>query len=196
MLLTGLVGPFGTPALAGYGMGARLEYLQIPLVFGLGSALVTMVGTNVGAGQLARAQRVAWVGAAMAGAATGAIGLAAAVFPVAWLELFSQDAHVLEVGAAYLRRVGPAYGFMGFGLALYFASQGAGHVLWPLVAGFIRLLAAAVGGWIAIHWLGGGLAGLFVAIALSQVVYGAIVAAAIRAGAWAPQRGSPVNRSS
>ena len=47
-------------------MGARLEYLQIPLVFGLGAALVTMVGTNIGAGHLARAQRVAWVGAGLA----------------------------------------------------------------------------------------------------------------------------------
>ena len=51
VLVTALVGPFGAPALAGYGMGARLEYLQIPLVFGLGAALVTMVGTNVGAGR-------------------------------------------------------------------------------------------------------------------------------------------------
>src|SRR5215470_7408762 len=41
VVLTGLVGGFGTVALAGYGIGARLEYLQIPLVFGLGSALVT-----------------------------------------------------------------------------------------------------------------------------------------------------------
>src|SRR5262249_45928237 len=63
VLMTGLVGPFGTFALAGYGMGARLEYLQIPLVFGMGSALVAMVGTNVGAGQIARAERVAWTGA-------------------------------------------------------------------------------------------------------------------------------------
>ena len=57
-MLTGLVGPFGSLALAGYGVGARLEYLQIPLVFGLGSALVTMVGTNIGAGQHARARRI------------------------------------------------------------------------------------------------------------------------------------------
>src|SRR5262249_18960534 len=57
VLVTGLVGPFGTLALAGYGMGARLEYLQIPLVFGMGSALVAMVGTNVGAGRIARAVR-------------------------------------------------------------------------------------------------------------------------------------------
>ncbi|HEU5319738.1 MAG TPA: MATE family efflux transporter, partial [Methylomirabilota bacterium] len=70
VLMTGLVGPFGTAALAGYGMGARLEYLQIPLVFGMGSALVAMVGTNVGAGRIARAERVAWVGAGLAGAIT------------------------------------------------------------------------------------------------------------------------------
>jgi len=56
VLLTALVGSFGTFALAGYGMGVRLEYLLIPLVFGFGSALVTMVGTNFGAGQGARRQ--------------------------------------------------------------------------------------------------------------------------------------------
>jgi MATE family, multidrug efflux pump len=184
VLLTGLAGPFGTVALAGYGMGARLEYLLIPLVFGLGSALVTMVGTNVGAGQLARAQRIAWVGAAVAGAMTGGIGLAAAVFPRAWLGLFSEQPDVLGIGTTYLHLVGPAYGFVGLGLALYFASQGAGRVLWPLVAGFARLLTAAVGGWLAIHWLGGGLAGLFLAIALSLIVFGTTVAVAIRAGAW------------
>jgi MATE family, multidrug efflux pump len=184
VLLTGLVGPFGTLALAGYGMGARLEYLLIPLVFGLGSALVTMVGTNVGAGRLARAQRIAWVGAGMAGAVTGAIGLAATLVPRAWLGLFTEHPAVLAIGTAYLGRVAPAYGFVGLGLALYFASQGAGRVLWPLVAGFARLVTAAAGGWAAIHGFGAGLSGLFLAIALSLVVYGTTVTVAIRAGAW------------
>src|SRR5207247_1081704 len=121
----------GTFALAGYGMGVRLEYLLIPLVFGFGSALVTMVGTNFGAGQRARAGRVAWTGAAMAAGATEAIGLAAAFFPHSWLGLFTNEPAVLAAGAAYLRVVGPAYGFFGLGLALYFASQGAGRLLWP-----------------------------------------------------------------
>ena len=103
VLVTALVGPFGPPALAGYGMGARLEYLQIPLVFGLGAALVTMVGTNVGAGQLARAQRVAWVGAGLAAAVTGSVGLFGAFFPRVWLALFSPNADVLAVGTLYLR---------------------------------------------------------------------------------------------
>jgi len=91
VLVTALVGPFGAHALAGYGMGARLEYLQIPLVFGLGAALVTMVGTNMGAGNLARAQHVAWVGSGLAALVTGAVGLFGALFPHVWLGLFSRE---------------------------------------------------------------------------------------------------------
>jgi Na+-driven multidrug efflux pump len=184
VVLTGLVGPFGAAALAGYGMGARLEYLMIPLVFGLGSALVTMVGTNVGAGQVIRAERVAWVGAGIAAGVTGSIGFLAALFPGAWLGLFSADPGVLAAGARYLNLVGPVYGFFGVGLALYFASQGFGRLGWPLIAGFARLAIAALGGWLAIHLLGAGLSGLFIAIDLALVVFGVTVVAALKAGAW------------
>src|SRR5205814_1068177 len=145
VLLTGFVGSFGTFALAGYGVGARLEYLQIPLVFGFGSALVAMVGTNVGAGNLARAERIAWVGAALAASVTGAIGLIVALAPQLWMGLFATEPAVLAAGSTYLRIVGPFYGFFGLGLALYFASQGAGRLAWPLAAGFIRVIVAAAG---------------------------------------------------
>ena len=184
VLLTALVGPFGSVALAGYGVGVRLEYLQIPIVFGFGSALVTMVGTNVGAGRHARARRVAWTGALMAAAVTGTIGLAAALFPRAWLGLFSSDPDVLAAGAAYLRIVGPVYGFFGLGLALYFASQGAGRLTWPIVASATRLVVAGAGGWIAVRAGGVGLSGLFGVMAVALVVFGAIVAGAIMLGAW------------
>src|SRR5712692_1085687 len=175
-LLTSLVGPFGTFALAAYGLGARLEYLQIPLVFGFGAALVTMVGTNIGAGYTARARRVAWVGAGLAAAVTGSIGLFGAVFPHLWLGLFSTHTEVLTVGTTYLQLVGPTYGCFGLGLALYFASQGAGRLLWPLVAGVVRLVVAAGGGWVASRWFGGGLFSVFTAIAVAFVIYAAIVA--------------------
>jgi Na+-driven multidrug efflux pump len=184
VLLTSLVGPFGAPALAGYGMGARLEYLQIPIVFGLGSGLVTMVGTSMGAGDRDRAVRIAWVGAAMAAAVTGTIGVAAALFPLAWLSLFTADAEVLATGTRYLQIVGPCYGFFGAGLALYFASQGAGRLLWPLLAGFTRLAVAAAGGWLVSAWLGAGLTGLFAAMASALVIFGSINVAAVHLGAW------------
>jgi Na+-driven multidrug efflux pump len=184
VLLTALVGPFGTFALAGYGMGVRLEYLLIPLVFGFGSALVTMVGTNFGAGQRARARRIAWTGALMAAGVTEAIGLGAASFPYAWLGLFTDEPAVLAAGAAYLRVVGPAYGFFGLGLALYFASQGAGRLLWPLLAGSLRLVSAAAGGWLILHQLPGELTALFAVMAAALVLFGSTLAGAIRMGAW------------
>ena len=56
----------------------------------------------------------------------------AALFPLAWLTLFGNDPAMLEAGARYLRIVGPVYGLFGLGMALYFASQGAGRLLWPL----------------------------------------------------------------
>jgi Na+-driven multidrug efflux pump len=184
VLLTGFVGSFGTYALAGYGVGARLEYLQIPLVFGFGSALVAMVGTNVGAGNLARAERIAWVGAAFAAGVTGAIGLLMAIVPSLWIGLFTTEPAVVAAGTSYLRIVGPFYGFFGLGLALYFASQGAGRLLWPLVAGFTRVVIAAGGGYLVARVWGGGLSSLFVVMAIALVVFGSTVALAVRGGAW------------
>ena len=60
--MTGLIGRAGDAAIAGYGIGSRLEYLLSPLTFGVGAALIAMVGTNKGARQFARARRVAWMG--------------------------------------------------------------------------------------------------------------------------------------
>src|SRR5262249_58570096 len=116
-----------------------------------------MVGTNIGAGHRARARRVAGVGAGLAAAVTGSIGLFGAVFPRLWLGLFSTQPGGLSLGTTYLQLVGPTYGCFGLGLALYFASQGAGRLLWPLVAGVVRLIGAARGGSVAIRWLRGGL---------------------------------------
>jgi Na+-driven multidrug efflux pump len=177
--VTSLVSPAGVDALAGYGLASRLEYLQIPLVFGFGTALVTMVGTNVGAGQAERARRVAWVGAGLATTVTGTIGVAAALVPRAWLGLFTDEPAVLAAGEAYLRVVGPTFGFFGLGLALYFAAQGAGRLGWALAAGFGRLLLAAGGGWLAVSWLDGGLPWLFAAVALAFVMFGVAQAATV-----------------
>jgi putative MATE family efflux protein len=184
VVVTAHVGRFGTAALAGFGIGTRLEYLQIPLVFGMGAALVAMVGTNIGAGQRARARRVAFTGAGIAASVSGTIGLGAALFPLAWLGWFSSDPDVLAAGTRYLRIVGPTYAFFGLGLALYFASQGAGRLTWPLLAGAARLVIAGVGGWLVVGWLGGGLGALCAVIALAFVVFGTSIALAVKGGAW------------
>ncbi|HVV95340.1 MAG TPA: MATE family efflux transporter [Hyphomicrobiales bacterium] len=179
-LAAGVAGP---DAVAGYGTGARLEYLLIPLVFGLGAPMVAMVGTNIGAGQRERALRIGFTGGAIAFAITEAIGLAAALFPRAWIALFSTVPGVIGAGTAYLHAVGPFYGFFGLGLGLYFASQGAGRLAWPLGASFVRMVVAIVGGWLAVRTTG-SLGWLFAATAAGLLLYGMLVPASILVGGW------------
>ena len=183
MIGTALVGSFGPHAIAGYGTGARLEYLMVPLVFGLGGPLVAMVATAIGAGDRKRALRATWIGAAIATALTEAIGLCAAAFPLAWLSLFDTDPEMLDAGSRYLRAVGPVYGMLGLALSLYFASQGAGKLLWPLIANVTRLAIAAGGGYIALKW-SGDMTHVFVAQAAALTAFGLINAAAVAGGSW------------
>ena len=182
-IATSLVGAFGSAAIAGYGTGSRLEYLLIPLVFGLGGPLVAMVGTNIGAGQRDRALRVAWIGAVIAAGLCELIGLCAAAAPHAWLSLFGADAAMIDAGSRYLRIAGPVYGLFGLGMALYFASQGAGRLLWPFLANLARLIIAACGGWLALRWTG-DVTGVFIALAAALAAFGLINAAAVAGGAW------------
>ncbi len=187
MVTTGMVGTFGPAALAGFGTGSRLEYLMVPIAFGIGGPLVAIVGTNMGAGQRQRALRAAWIGAAVGFGLTETIGAAAALYPVGWLSLFGHDPAMLATGSLYLRTVGPFYGFFGLGLVLYFASQGAGRMLWPVAAQFGRLVVAA-GGSVLVLKLGGGLLMVFLMIGLGLAVFGLGVAASIAGGGWSPRR--------
>ena len=178
-----VAGAAGIDAVAGFGTGARLEYLLIPVVFGLGAPLVALVGTNIGAGQPQRALHIALIGGAIAFCLTEAIGVTAAIWPEAWLQLFSSNADIIATGSAYLRIAGPFYGFFGLGLALYFAAQGAGRLLWPLFSGLLRIIIALGGGWAALR-LSGSLNWLFAALALSLFVYGVTLTAATASGVW------------
>ena len=167
VILTGLVGRYGAGALAGYGVGLRLELLQIPLVFAVGQAMVVLVGINIGAGRPQAAKRIAWIGTAFAASISLAIGAVATVAPLAWVGLFSADPAVLESGSLYLRTVAPFYLMLAANIALYFASQGAGKVLLPVLAGTARLLIVIAGG-AAVATLGG----IFAAIATAMAVSG------------------------
>jgi putative MATE family efflux protein len=183
ILVTGAVGLFGVTALAAYGIASRLDYIMIPILFGICTAVLTMVGVNMGAGQAARARRIAWTSSFVGAGIAGTIGIVIAIFPMLWLQLFSHDPHVLAPGATYLRIVAPAYTALGFGFVIAFAAQGAGHVLWPFVGAASRLIVAAGCGWIATFYFGGGMAALASMVTASLVAYAMICAIAMLSGA-------------
>jgi Na+-driven multidrug efflux pump len=184
-LVTAGVGLLGVEAIAGYGSAVRLDYFLIPLLFGIGAATITMVATNIGAGQIARARRIAWISAAIGAGITEAIGLAASLFPQVWIGLFSEDATILQTGALYLHIVGPTYGLFGLGLMLYFASQGAGRVFWPVMAGTLRLLVAGFGAWAAASIFGADEKIVFTIVATATALYGLMSLFAVQFTSWA-----------
>ena len=183
VILTGFVARFGTAALAGYGIGVRLELLQVPIVFAIAQALVVMVGTNIGAGQAERAKKIAWTGTAASALVCLAIGWSVAAYPPIWIHIFSNDAAVIEIGTLYMRIVAPFYPLFGAGLALYFASQGAGQMLLPMLANTARLVLVATGGAVVMQ-LAGPLWALFAVIALGLSVVGGLTGLVVHKARW------------
>jgi len=187
MAVTALIGRAGASALAGYGIGSRLEYMLIPISFGVGAALTAMVGSNFGARQHRRARHIAWTGAAISGALAALVGLFVAAAPQLWLDLFTNDLPVLEQGALYLRTVGPVYGLFGFAMALYFASQGTGSMLWPLAANLVRITIAIGGGLLVLDVLDLGQTALFVCVAAAIAAFAITLLGSTFSRTWMPR---------
>jgi MATE family, multidrug efflux pump len=94
--------------------------------------------------------------------------------------LFTSDPAVAEFGRSYLVRVGPAYAFLGLGLALYFAAQGRGRTVQPLLATLTRLLVAGALGAVGLNFLGWGVDSLFSLMACGLLSYGVVMVAVMR----------------
>ena len=186
VIFTGLVARLGLLPLAGYGIGQRLEFLVIPIAFGIGVAAVPMVGMAIGAGDVARARRVAWTAGGVSAFNLGLLGLIVALAPDLWAGLFTRDAAVLDYARQYLRLAGPCFAFLGVGLTLYFASQGSGKVLGPVLASTLRLIiVGGVGAWLLAH--GAPAWYYFVLVGAAMVAYGISTAAAIWFTPWGPR---------
>ena len=180
LILTRLVSSYGTQTLAGFGIGARLEFLLIPVAFGVGVTCVSMVGMAIGAGNVDRARRVAWTGGIYAALLVGIIGMVVVLWPDLWSALFTSDRGVLASARSYFTWAAPTYALYGIGLCLFFASQGAGKMFWPVLAGSVRLLVIVIGGW----WLAVSLAPAWSVFALAGAALAAYGFATVLSVYW------------
>ena len=183
LILTRLVSKFGTQALAGYGIGTRLEFLLVPIAFAIGVASVPIVGMAIGAGHVARARMAAWTAAAFATAVLGVLGLVVMIAPDLWTSIYSQEPSVLQSAASYFQWAGPFYGFFGLGLSLYFSSLGAGKAIGPVFAGISRLVVVAAGGALLAHlqspaWM------IFALVGAGMAVYGIATVLIVKFARW------------
>jgi Na+-driven multidrug efflux pump len=183
LILSGFVARLGTETLAGYGIGVRLEFLLVPIAFAIGVASVPMVGMAIGAGDVVRARRVAWTAGFASALVVGLVGVVAILHPDLWARLFTGDPDVRAAAHLYLGTAGWGFAPMGFGLAIYFASQGSGRMLGPVLAGTVRLVGIALGG----YWLSSAGAPawtLFALVAVTMLAYGVAMAIGLLLTRW------------
>ncbi|MGY8682451.1 MATE family efflux transporter [Bradyrhizobium sp. UFLA05-153] len=192
-IFTHMLAKFGTAILAGYGVGARLEFLLISIAFSFGIASVPMVGMAIGAGKIARARRIAWTAGVAAFFAVGTPASLIAIFPDLWVNIFTDSATVRATSHQYLSTVAPFYAFMGLATAMYFSSQGAAKVLGPVLAQTARLVfIATIGWWLSTHeataqsyfWLA----------ASSMVLLGTLSCSSVVLTRWGPRETKPAIR--
>lgn len=184
IIITAFMARFGVDVLAGYGVGSRLEFLIVPLIFGFGAASTALVGVHFGANEISRAHRFGWTAAFYSAAMCGVIGVAAAFFPGVWTNLFTDSDAVRTASNEYLQIAGPFYACFGLALCLYFGSQGAGRVLWPVIAALLRVAVVLFGGIFLLRTEGSGPVDFFWLIAVGMATQAIVSGVAIRLGAW------------
>lgn len=171
--ITYFMGRHGEAAVAAYGIALRIEQMAMLPMIGLTTASLTMTGQNLGAGQLDRVRDAArWLHFfALALMAIGAL----VVWPARHqlMALFSEDAEVIRLGAAYLAvaaTIFPAYALLAIGTSVLQGMKQptapmfigiARHVVGPLVLLSILDIVLGYGlpgiylGVFTVAWLGG-----------------------------------------
>lgn len=183
MFLIRIVSGFGSDAVASYGLAIRLNQIAILPCLAVSTAVITLVGQNVGAGKLDRAASTAWRATGLAMLLMESVGVAFFVVPDFWMDIFTEDAAVIAHGASFLRITSLTLMFIGVGIVLGGAFQGAGRGLPALAVTTLRSLGLAVpGAWLLSRFF--GLQGVWVAIAGATVISGAVSALWFRAGTW------------
>jgi Na+-driven multidrug efflux pump len=141
----------------------------------------------IGAGKIARARRIAWIGGALTFISVGSIATFIAIFPDLWVSIFTKDPGVRDASRQYLATAAPMYAFIGLSLSMYFSSQGAAKVLGPVLAQTARLVFIAVGGWwLSTHNATAG--SFFVLAASSMVMLGVLSSASVVLTRWGPKQ--------
>ena len=186
-IFTHMLAGFGTAVLAGYGIGARLEFMLTSVAFAVGIGSVPMVGMAIGAQRVARARRIAWTAGLVSFVSVGALASIIAVFPDLWVNIFTDDASVRAASRQYLSTAAPMYAFVGLATSMYFSSQGAAKVIGPVLAQSARLVFIGCGGW----WLSthdATSANFFALAAASMAVLGVLSCASVILTRWGPKR--------
>ncbi|PQO42558.1 MATE family efflux transporter [Blastopirellula marina] len=138
IVLSFLVASFGTVTIASYGVGANvLQFVMIPAM-GLSMAVSTLVGQNIGAGNITRASKVAILGACWGFGILTSVGILAFLFARYIVAFFvPDDQAVIDHGAEFIRVMSLAWGGLGIQLCMIATFRASGNFLISMVIALV-----------------------------------------------------------
>ncbi|MBI2128824.1 MATE family efflux transporter [Candidatus Woesearchaeota archaeon] len=173
MFLMRIVSIYGTYAIAAYGIGIRMDAIAIMPAIALTTAVLTMVGQNIGAKKIYRAEKTAWVAAVLISIFMLFIGLLFFINPGIWIRIFTSDPEIIKIGFWYFRIISLSYIFKGFQFVMSGAFQGSGKVIAPAIVNISAWLVFAVPlAYLMAVKLGFGLIGVWIAMLMSAIYGG------------------------
>lgn len=132
-VLTKVIAPFGTLAVAAHTLNNRVEMMVSMPSMGIGQGAAVLVGQNLGAHQPGRAERTGWMAAALLECFMSACAIAALLGAEVIMGIFTRDQALLEMASIFLRIAAAGYLVNGMSAALQNSVSGAGDTLPPML---------------------------------------------------------------
>jgi putative MATE family efflux protein len=182
VMVTRTATQFGTPALAALGIGHRVESWLYMIGVGCGAATAAIVGQNLGAGRVDRAEHAGWISVAFC-SVFGVLAFAMEVtFPERFASIFSSDPAVIAEAARYLRIAAVSQVGICAEIVLEGALGGAGATLPPMLTSTtITASRIPLAAWAAARW---GIVGLWWTITITALLRAVGMMLLWRAGRW------------
>ena len=189
IVMTGLMVPFGTLAVAGHSLINRIQMIIFLPSYGLSLGAGVLTGQNLGAGQPVRAERSGWVAAAIAGGFTAAAAIAILLWAETFVSVFSFDAALVRTTSSFLKIAAASYLVSGLSTALQQSISGAGDTVVPMLVGILSVWGLQVPlAFILPKSTGWGVDAVRWAMVVPVIVGAIVYTAYFRAGRWKRKR--------
>ncbi len=185
IFLMRIVATFGSEAVAGYTIAIRVIIFSTLPSWGLANAAATLVGQNLGAGQPERAETSVWRSAFFNMLFLVSLSILLIIFAAPIVRMFNDAPAVMDAGVITLRIFCAGYIFWSYGMVVIQSFNGAGDTRTPTIINFVCfwLLEIPLGYLLAIN-AGLGVAGVCLAVAISESVWAVISIIVFRQGKW------------
>ncbi|AWW30633.1 MATE family efflux transporter [Echinicola strongylocentroti] len=186
IMMVMLVTSFGSETVAAYGVGARMLSFVIVPALGLAIATTTLVGQNVGARKLKRAEKTGLLSIKVAFFGLTGIGILLFLFAEDLVRFFvPNEPNVIADGALFIKIMGPSFGFLGVQQVVNGTFNGAGFTKASMFISFLNLwiIRFPVGYYLAYH-TSLGHEGIYWAFPISNWVSAIVAFIYFKTGYW------------